>query len=427
MKVYKYLALVTLFSVFSVAHAVEAGSDLTLEHAVSVAIKNDPWLTGSMHSQQALESEAIASASLPNPKVSIAAANFPADNFSFRQEGMTQVTVGVSQAFPRGDTLILSKRKNELLAQQHPFLRADRIAKVTATVKKLWLEVFNAQKSIHLIERDRDLFEQLVAAAEASYASTVGNTRQQDVIRAQLELTRLDDRLTSLHQRKEEFQRQLSEWIGDLALNPMSASLPDQDLPLLTQSPKHQSGGYEQIKQHPALLAWDQRIKASETSIELARQSYKPEWGVNLKYGYRNEDLAGNDRSDLISGGISFDLPLFTSNRQDQYVSAATNRAEALRTEKLLAARRMLANLERVRVQLSRLDERYALYEQELLPQMASHAEAALSAYNNDDGDFAEAIRSRIAELNAKIEALTIAVERQKIMAEANYLLVSGV
>ena len=54
-------------------------------------------------------------------------------------------------------------------------------------------------------------------------------------------------------------------------------------------------------------------------------------------------------------------------------------------------------------------------------------AEAALTAYTNDDGDFAEAVRSQIAEVNAKIDALAIAINRQKLIAEANYLLLSGV
>ena len=82
-----------------------------------------------------------------------------------------------------------------------------------------------------------------------------------------------------------------------------------------------------------------------------------------------------------------------------------------------------MAELGTASVQLTRLDERLALYTEQLLPQMADQAEASLAAYGNDSGDFAEAVRARIAELNAKVEALVIAVERQKIMAQINYLL----
>jgi len=74
-------------------------------------------------------------------------------------------------------------------------------------------------------------------------------------------------------------------------------------------------------------------------------------------------------------------------------------------------------------VQLQRLNDRRALYAGQLLPQMSEQAEAALAAYNNDGGDFAEAVRARIAELNAKIDFLTIRIDRLKMIAELNYLL----
>ena len=52
---------------------------------------------------------------------------------------------------------------------------------------------------------------------------------------------------------------------------------------------------------------------------------------------------------------------------------------------------------------------------------MESQAEASLNAYTNDDGDFAEVVRSRIAELNARIEALDIDIARLQTIARLNY------
>lgn len=52
---------------------------------------------------------------------------------------------------------------------------------------------------------------------------------------------------------------------------------------------------------------------------------------------------------------------------------------------------------------------------------MHEQAEASLTAYTNDDGDFAEVVRSRIAELNAQIDALNIRVEQQKTIVQMNY------
>ncbi len=428
MKIFVTMLFILPLGIGSViAFAQSLPETLTLDEAITLAIDTDPWLTGSQYTQQALTDEATAVATLPDPRMSLMAGNFPVDTFDLNQEAMTQLSVGISQMFPRGDSLSLAQQQKQQLAEQHPLLRLDRRAKVGATVSQLWLEVFKAQESIRLIEQDRALFEQLVDAAKAGYSSALGRARQQDVIRAQLELIRLEDRLTMLRQQQQAAQKRLTEWIGAPATVPLAPVLPTQSLsrplsvPTIKQASEHTR--YEWIRHHPALRALDQRIDATQTGVDLAKQKYKPEWGLTAQYGYRDSDPMGRDRADLFSVGVTFDLPLFTGNRQDKEVSAAVNRTEAIKTEKYLLGRRLMAELETASVQLARLDERQALYTDQLLPQMAEQAEASLSAYNNDDGDFAEAVRARIAELNTKIDALAIAVDRQKTIAQINYLL----
>ena len=53
---------------------------------------------------------------------------------------------------------------------------------------------------------------------------------------------------------------------------------------------------------------------------------------------------------------------------------------------------------------------------------MNEQAEASLTAYTNDDGDFAEAVRARIAEMDTEVIALDINIERQKTILRLNYL-----
>ena len=428
MKIFVTMLFILPLGIGSViAFAQSLPETLTLDEAITLAIDTDPWLTGSQYTQQALTDEATAAATLPDPRMSLMAGNFPVDTFDLNQEAMTQLSVGISQMFPRGDSLSLAQQQKQQLAEQHPLLRLDRRAKVGATVSQLWLEVFKAQESIRLIEQDRALFEQLVDVAEASYSSALGRARQQDVIRAQLELTRLSDRLTVLRQQQQAAQKRLSEWIGAPATVPLAPVLPTQSLSRPLSAPTieyaNEHTRYEWIRHHPALRALDQRIDATQTGVDLAKQKYKPEWGLTAQYGYRDNDPMGRDRADLLSIGVNFDLPIFTGNRQDKEVSAAVNRTEAIKTEKHLLGRRLMAELETASVQLARLDERQALYADQLLPQMAEQAEASLTAYNNDDGDFAEAVRARIAELNAKVDALAIDVDRQKTIAQINYLL----
>ena len=403
-----------------------APAALTLGDALRLAVTADPWLLGSQYREEALLSEATAAGSMPDPTLSIAAGNLPLDTFDINQEAMTQFTVGVSQAFPRGDSRALSRQQRMQLAEQEPLLREERSAQVQRTVTQLWFTAYLAQETIGLVEQSRGLFDHLLAAASTRYSAALGGTRQQDLVRAQLELTLLEDRLTGLQQRRDAAQRQLAEWIGADAALPLAAPPPDSSPvseTVLRASPRQHR---EWIVGHPAVRAVDRRIDAVTTEVELARQGYRPAWGVSAQYGYRDDDPMGRDRADLLSVGVTFDLPLFTDERQDKQVSATLARVAALRTERQLLARRLLAELETALARLQRIDERADLYATRLLPQMADQAEAALAAYNNDDGDFAEAVRGRIAQLDAHMASLAIAIERQQLMASIKYLTVAA-
>ena len=441
------LLLGLLFMTFSV-QANETGTLLALDVAIKQAQSNDPWLVENRFSQDALVSKSIAAGSLPDPMVTVGLLNLPTDGFDFNQEGMTQLKVGVSQTFPRGDSLRLRSQKLRLLSGQKPYQREDRKAQIAVVVAGLWLDAFKAMESIRLIENDRELFEQLVDISEASYSTAFGGTQQQDVIRAQLELTRLEDSLTKLRQQQDVAQKKLSQWVSGQfveyfaerdIVHGAELTLPDPDIEkyqlpqLVLNYPQlmledevalpEKLASY--LIQHPSVLALDSRIKASNTEVELTRQQYKSQWGLNAGYGYRDDDLSGRSRPDLLSFGVSFDLPIFTEKRQDKRVQAAVSETESVKTQKWLLLRKMIAAFQSTKVQLQRLDERYELYQKQLLPQIHEQAEAALTAYTNDEGDFAEVVRARIDVLNTEIDNLGIEVDRQKNISQLNYYLFS--
>jgi outer membrane protein TolC len=175
---------------------------------------------------------------------------------------------------------------------------------------------------------------------------------------------------------------------------------------------------------HPTIMGVERRIAARRTGVALAQEQYKPQWGVNASYGYRDDAPDGMNRDDFFSLGVTFDVPLFSGRRQDKGVESAVASAEAVKTEKLLVLRSMKAAVDTWRARLLHLNQRRALYQDRLLGQMHEQAEAALNVYTHDDGDFSEVVRARIAELNAKIDALDIEVNRAKALVQLNYLFV---
>ena len=393
-------------------------AELTLNQAIEQALEQDLWQTSSARREQALIDRAESSGSLPDPSVTLTAGNFPVDTFDIQQEPMTQLSVAVTQMFPRGDSRALSAQKNRELSSQQPLLRQDRSLKVEQAVTRLWLQGYEAQESIKLMEQERDLLRQLVDAARAGYASGLNNTRQQDVVEANVELIRLEDRLAELRQALAVTRQQLGEWLsesGEVFESGQFVGLPKGPTP-------DQLPTAETVIQHPQVLAFERRIQSSETGEALARQSYRPAWGLTAKYGYRDDDLMGNNRADLMSVGVTFDLPLFTGNRQDREVSAAIADTEALRTDKTLLLRRMRSELSAAITEYIYLYERQAFYLQELLPQVKEQASAALSAYHSDRGDFPTVVKARTSVLNTRLARLKIETSLHRTLADIRYL-----
>ncbi len=415
--------IICLISSGIVSMSAARATELTLQQAISIAVTEDPWIKGNRHQEQALKDESVAADTLPNPNVAINMMNLPVDTFSFNQEAMTQLMVGVSQTIPRGDSLALKREQLSLMASQYPELRSERMATVKMMVTQRWLEWYQAQQIVQLIERDSSLFEQMADIASANYSSAIGTTRQQDVIRAQLELVQLEDRLTQQRQKRDVALAALNEWVSGITSDKeVSHALPDIKLnykALLeaeTQTPQLVA----LLAEHPTLKAVDVQQQVAEKNTELARQQYKPQWGVNASYAYR-DDSSMMDRADFFSVGVSFDVPLFQGERQDRQVSAAVARSEAVKTEKRLKLRTMLAQVEQAVTQLHNLKKRQALYENQLLNQTAEQAESTLTAYTNDDGDFSEVVMARIAQLNARIAALEIDIDILKMKNQLNY------
>jgi outer membrane protein TolC len=396
-----------------------AAAGLSLDRAIQLAQANDPWQQGSQLRESALAAEAISASTLPDPILSFGAANLPTDSFDIRQEGMTQTSIGITQRLPRGDSRELMGKQKRELGQQQAMLRADRQAKVAATVSQLWLEGYRAEQSMALIERTRPLFEQLLTLSRSNYGAGLARAGQQDIISAELALSRLDDRLLMLQQQRDTARDQLSEWLGTEAITAFSTDTV-RDIRIRDIKDRRLASA---LQAHPAIRAIEQTIAVAQSDVALRQEQYKAEWAVNAKYAHRADDPLGNDRADLFSIGVSVDLPLFTAKRQDQNLSAAQARAEANRTDKALLLRKMMANLKTQLNRLQGIDERLTLYNSRLLREARKQVSVNLNAYQNDKGDFREVIQAQIDALNVDIDALNLRIDRQKTSVNIAYLL----
>lgn len=405
------------------SHDSDPGYSYTLESTVIMAIENDPWLKKSQYKEQSLLAQAESQATLPDPKVSVKLANLPVDSFSFNQEGMTQLSLGVSQTLARGESLDIKRELNQLEAKIEPNLRSNRKSQLIMTVGALWLDIYKAQQSILLVGQLGSLLEELKEAAEIQYNTALSSTGQQDIIRAQLELAKLDDQLTVYQDKLHASINQLSQYValpqGYLFNDPnINYQFVSQTLPSI-QLPSNPT----KLQRHPLVLAADSNIKLSTKNVELKKQGFEPQFTLNGSYALRDDAPNGMNRTDFFSVGVTFDVPLFTENKQDLDVKSAVYTKEEKREEKALLLRQLRSAYNTQLSRLNRLEQRRELYQSTIAPHVSQQAESLMTAYSNNKGDFAELARARVEGINVQLTILDIEVEIAKSKLVANYYL----
>jgi outer membrane protein TolC len=401
-----------LFSLVLVSNNVSA---LNLASAEQLALTNDPMVKSYLASSRAFDNQSVADDTLPDPKFRFGMFNLPVDSFSTTQEPTTQLRLGVQQAFPKGDTLEYKQQRSQWLSKSSLTRADDENLKIIRDLREVYLNLYYETQAEKIINNSRALFKSLVKITEAHYAA--GRVKQQDVLRADLELSRLDDRVTNTLGKQDEYRALLSQWIGELAYQAI-----DQQFPVLADIPDTTDVN-SLLTKHPAVLTESSKVEASRSMVEMAKQDYSP--GVNAFVEYRKrfgDNPDGSDRADMLAAMVTLDIPLFTGNRQDKQVAANIEKSNAAQFQldnKLRVLKRML---EKDLAVYKRLGQREKLYGEELLASAKNNAEASLRAYQSGVTEFTTLMRSRITELDVELADLRIRVDRSRAKARLLYL-----
>ena len=394
----------------SLAAQAQQNTPLTLAEAEDLALEQEPGYEALLARSRALAEQAVVAGQLPDPTLRVGVANYPIQSGSFSTEGMTQAQLGYRQSFPSGDSREFSTLQFESLSLQMSENASARQRDVLSQARSHWLDAYYWQQARSMVMETRPFFADLVEITRSWYA--VGRKTQQDVLRAELELNRIDDRLIEIDRHNSQAVAALAEWTGRAATRPSAPKLPDWDsLPPLAVLQSN-------LQAHPVLLAAGARVNAQDAQVSVAEESQKPGWSIDVGYGYREGELANGDpRSDFISVAVTTGLPFFRKNRQDRALAAALSERGAAEYELEQLRRHLSSELDAAYAHWHDLDRRAALYESSILVLAADHAQAALLAYQSDAGDFADVMRGYIDELNTRLDYLRLQIERAQSYA----------
>ncbi|WP_443088688.1 TolC family protein [Vibrio sp. Makdt] len=389
-----------------------------LNTLIEIALSEDGNRKQYFAQSQAMRETGIASATLMDPKLKVGFGGLPVDSFQFDEDPMTNISVGLMQQFERGNTLDLQQKKASQQADGLALQVEARELTVANSMTQLWLELGYQQVAEGVMRENRRLLVELENYVQTNYS--IGKSEAQDLLNAQLQVSKLDEKLQANQQVQRRLISQLSEWLGSdwlgtqaigsqtldspgtlKATNQIDWSVLENKLATNLDSTKH----YQLLMEHPLVKITDATISSNQTQVELAEQAYTPQFGVEVMYAHRQaNNMAGEPASDLVSAYLTVDIPLFTGNRQDKNLSAAQHQVGAAKSQKDTLLAQMNAQVNALLVDKANLTQRLERYQSSLLPQTSARIRAVERGYQNNTAQFNDVISATADELALKLE-----------------------
>ena len=389
------------------------GEVLSLAAARDRALANNPGLAEMSERYRALVEVVPQQGTLPDPVLSLAAANFPWDEFNRNQEPMTQLQLGVSQTFPFPGKLDLAEEAAGFEAEAALYSVEEMRLGLAKNVAVTWWELYYLDRSLETVERNKALLRQFVHVARAKYE--VGDGLQQDVLLAQLELSKLLDQAIRVEAMRAERSIRLNLLMGSQPDSPVALPFgaPAELRPLASRSALYARASASR----PLLASQRATVRASESRLELARREIYPDFTVGLRYGNRDEDDFGRSRQDFLSVMVSVEVPLYAGSRQDRQVSQRER--EFARSQYALSdeRNRVHAAVASAATDYRRATEQFELFKKGIVPQARQTVESMLAGYQVNEVDFLNLVRAQVTLLNYELQYWEVYTEANQSIA----------
>ena len=370
---------------------------LSLEDAVATATEGNPGLAEMQARAEAMAAVPPQVGTLPDPTVSLNALNLPTDSFSLDQEPMTQMQIGIEQPLPFPGKLELKERAAEFDADAAASNVDESRLRLVHNVKQTWWQIFYLDRALDIVSRSQDLLRQFVQIAQTKYK--VGEGLQQDVLLAQVELSKLIDRLIELQGlRRQQVARlnALLDWPANTPLV-LPAQVGEVGAGILPE--KHLYTRAEASR--PLLKQRRQEIDAARTRRDFARRDRYPDFKLGAAYGFRQgENPNGSSRPDLASFRLGMSVPLYAGSKQkkavDQRNSELLQKQYALQDE----FGRVKAEITAALADYQRANEQVKLFKTGIIPQARQSVASMLSGYQVNKVDFLNLVRAQVTLYN---------------------------
>lgn len=378
----------------ALAAQAERGPIASLADLIRELVDNNPGIKTARYRFEAATKRPSQAATLPEPRLSYT--NFGvghpfgglnASNFAYHG-------FGVSQELPFPGKLSLAGEEARKEAESEGQMYRATLLDAISKLKVAYYEWFARTKAIEITQRNRELMERFERIARARYS--VGKGIQQDVLKAQVELSGLAQQLEIFEQRRASTQAQINSLLIRAPNTPLGQP------PDLKRSPFEFELsvllGLIQ-KNSPQLRARQSLVDSRAVGMNRARRDYLPDFNLDVRW-----QRTGSQFPDYYMATAEVRIPFYFARKQRYAVEEAVSRLREAR-ENYSETRQELIFMVNDQYLIAKTSERVlALYELGVIPQSSLSLESAIAGYEVGNVDFLTLISNLQTLLNFEMQ-----------------------
>ena len=350
----------------------------------------------------------------PDPQLQFALENRSLPGFGL-SDPLGMNTVQVMQMLPFPGKLRMAGEVASAKADAEHARAADVAWDVRARAAMAFYELYQMDRSLAVAEETLRIVRDLAVTSATMYG--VGEARQADVLRAQVEIARMTEDITRMRAERVSAAARLNALLAVDPSTPVGSPLrpafPDTLPPL-------DSLVAEAERNRPMVQAAEADVRAADAGVRLAHREIWPDFQLGVEYGQRPMD-DGTDR--MLSLMLGFNLPIFAGSRQlamRQEATAMRQMAVADLAAMQADTRGRVAELYATAERARRLGE---LYQGTILPQAHTTVASALAAYRVGGVDFMTLLDDQMTVNRYRQDLYTLEAQRGQALVELEMLL----
>jgi len=360
---------------------------LTLDDLVAYALANNPMLMAYADEEKAARYVPPQKRALPDPMLSF---GYFARNVETRV-GPQEDSWMITQKFPFFGKLSLAGQVAEKEAEIARRNYQAKTLDLVEQVKAAYFDYYRVYQVTRVVEEERDVLRHMQEVAQVKYAS--GQASQQDVLKAQLALSRVEDELTRLRRRMVTAETRLNRLLNRAPLAPLPE--PRAELPRIDLG---EVESYFRLarERRPELSLARAAVEKADRARRLARRQYFPDLTLSFQYvrvGERPLATLPENGKDAAFLKASINLPLWFGKlsagvkEADAKLAMARHRREAVETAISTEVRDAYERVEAAR-------DLVDLYERVIIPQAEQTFRASEAGYQTGEVDFLDYLDS---------------------------------